>query len=236
MAANTRLLIVDDEESFAQSVRRYLSAHDFDCTIVTDGREALDVLAAASFDIIMVDIRMPGMDGFEVCRRIRARSGAPLIMCSGVATDTERTFALEIGADDCLVKPIDPRELIARLRALLRRSRGTIAPPERLSFGALVIDKSLRSVTLDGEPRDLTTHEFDLLWLLASANGRVLGREEILDALQGSDAAFDRSVDVHVSKIRQKLGDNAGQSFIRTVRGVGYAFIPTARAAAETTG
>jgi DNA-binding response OmpR family regulator len=134
--SKTYVLVVDDEDTFAHSVRRYLAPHDFDCTIAHDGYEALSILETAVFDILMVDIRMPRMDGFELCRRIRERSSAPLIMCSGVATDAERTFALEIGADDCLVKPVEPRELIARLRALMRRSRGALAHGERVELGA----------------------------------------------------------------------------------------------------
>src|SRR4051812_12750654 len=125
VSSKVRLLIVDDEEVFAQSVRRYLAPHEFDCTLAANGLEALELLETIKFDILMVDIRMPKMDGFEVCRRIRERSTAPLVMCSGAASDSERTYALEIGADDCLIKPIDPRELLARLRALLRRVRGT---------------------------------------------------------------------------------------------------------------
>jgi DNA-binding response OmpR family regulator len=219
--SKVRLLIVDDEEPFAVSVRRYLSQHDFECTIASSGALALEWLDRATFDILMLDIRMPNMDGFELCRHIRDKSNAPIIMCSGVASGPERTFALEIGADDCLVKPVDPRELLARLRAVLRRTKGTTAG-ERLEIGGMIIDRATRSVSVGGEARPLTTHEFDLLWVLAKAGGKVLNREEILDALHGADSAFDRSVDVHISKIRQKLGADAGRC-IRTVRGIGYA-------------
>ena len=138
-SSRIRVLVVDDEEPFAISVRRYLAQHDFDCTIATSGGQALEVLDQQPFDILMIDIRMPEMDGFEVCRRIREKSTAPIIMCSGVATNSERTFALEIGADDCIVKPVEPRELLARLRAVLRRTKGTLAA-ERLDVGPISID------------------------------------------------------------------------------------------------
>jgi DNA-binding response OmpR family regulator len=220
--STTRLLIVDDEEPFALSVRRYLSQHNFECTIATSGEQALSYLDRGVFDILMLDIRMPNMDGFELTRRIRAKSTAPIIMCSGVASGPERSFALEIGADDCLVKPVAPRELLARLRAVLRRTMGF---SETVEMGSLRIDRTTRSVAFRGEPRPLTSYEFDLLWVLARAGGRVLNREEILAGLSGMDAAFDRSVDVHVSKIRQKLGDEGGR-YIRTVRGVGYSLEP----------
>ena len=168
---------------------------------------------------------LPGMDGLEVCRRIRATpewSGLPVIMLTAKGEDVDKVVGLEVGADDYLAKPFNPRELLARIRALLRRA-GPAPMPPRLRVGRLELDFAAREVTVGGKRRVLTHHEFELLATLARASGRVLSREQILEALKGQAEAFDRSIDVHVANLRAKLEvDPKEPRFIKTVRGVGY--------------
>jgi DNA-binding response OmpR family regulator len=167
---------------------------------------------------------LPDLDGFEVLRRLRATSTVPVIMLTARGEDTDRIVGLELGADDYLAKPFNPRELVARIQAVLRRSRA--APREVLTFGDLAIDRARRTVTKGGSARPLTSHQFELLWALATNAGRVMSRAALMEAVRGDELeAFDRSIDVHVSRIRQAIEDDpANPTRIMTVRGAGYVF------------
>jgi DNA-binding response OmpR family regulator len=222
----TAALLVDDDTRLAALVSEYLARHDIDVTVAADGERGLALLRRGRFDVVLLDVMLPGMDGFEACRRIRAapETGAvPVVMLTARGEDVDKIVGLELGADDYLAKPFNPRELLARIRAVLRRS----APPaagRRFRSGALEIDFDAREVRVAGERRALTGYEFELLAVLARAAGRVLSRDQLLDALKGREyEAFDRSIDVHVSKLRSKIEpDPREPRYIRTVRGVGY--------------
>jgi DNA-binding response OmpR family regulator len=187
-------------------------------------------LQASPFDAVILDVMLPDLDGFEVCRRLRARSDIPILMLTARGDATDRVVGLEIGADDYLPKPFDPRELLARLGAVLRRSQRTNAEPTApLRFGRLTIDRQSRLVTVEDRPCELTGRQFDLLLLLAERSGRVQTREQIMEALgrEGWDSV-DRSIDVHVSRIRSAIEqDPKRPRFLRTVRGTGYLFSGT---------
>ena len=185
------------------------------------------MLDSATFDAIILDVMLPDIDGFEVCRIIRARAQTPILMLTARGEDIDRIVGLEIGADDYLPKPFNPRELQARIRAILRRSRtGASAPEAMLRFGRLQIDRESRIVRVDGDERPLTSYQFDLLVALAENAGRVLTRERLMDLVKGTELeAFDRSIDVHVSRIRAAIEDDPKHSRrIITVRGAGYVF------------
>ncbi|MCW6509153.1 response regulator transcription factor [Lichenifustis flavocetrariae] len=221
------LLLVDDDARLAGMVSEYLSAAGYRVDRSLTGRGALDVIGRTDFQAIILDIMLPDLDGFEVCRQIRMRSDIPILMLTARGDDTDRIVGLEIGADDYLPKPFNPRELLARLRAILRRNRGTQAVADTvLSFGRLQIDRGSRGVRIDGEDRLLTSYQFDLLVALAQNAGRVLNRERILDLVKGEELeAFDRSIDVHISRIRSAIEDDPKRPRrVITVRGSGYVF------------
>jgi len=199
-----RLLIIDDDARLAAMVSDYLTAAGFVVDRRFTGREGIAALERAAFDAIILDVMLPDIDGFEVCRRIRARAQTPILMLTARGEELDRIIGLEIGADDYLPKPFSPRELQARIRAILRRGR---APPSaedtELRFGRLEIDRSSRMVRVDGAQRTLTSFQFDLLAALADNAGRVLNRERLMDLVKGEEFdAFDRSIDVHISRIR----------------------------------
>jgi DNA-binding response OmpR family regulator len=221
-----RVLIVDDDEALNALLAEYLGRFGFAARAVTHPEEGLRALKADPPDILILDVMLPGMDGFALCRKVRETSRVPIVMLTARGEVTDRVVGLELGADDYLPKPFEPRELVARMQAVLRR--GTPAESEEvLRAGALEIRWAARSARLDGRPLDLTTAEFELLGLLARNRGRVLSRDRILDETRGLDwEAYDRSIDVLVSRLRQKLGDDARRpAFIKTVRGVGYLFV-----------
>jgi DNA-binding response OmpR family regulator len=231
MASRVAALLVEDDARLGALVAEYLGRHEVEVTVVGDGERGLAALRARSFDVVLLDVMLPGMDGLEVCRRIRATpglAGLPVVMLTAKGDDVDRIVGLELGADDYLAKPFNPRELLARIRAVLRRA-GTVGPvpgPATPAFrsGDLVIDFAARDVSV-GRRRVVLTHfEFELLALLARAAGRVLSRQQILDALKGEAyESFDRSIDVHVSNIRQKIeADPRAPRYVKTVRGVGY--------------
>jgi len=228
-ARRTAALLVEDDARLGAMVAEYLGRHDLDVTVVADGERGLAALRRGRFDVVLLDVMLPGLDGLEVCRRIRATpewAALPVLMLTARGEDVDKIVGLELGADDYLAKPFNPRELLARIRAVLRR--GTVeAPRARFAAGGLVIDFDAREVTVDGRRIVLTHHEFELLATLARAGGRVLSRDQLLDALRGQEAeAFDRSIDVHVSKLRAKLEkDPRAPRYIKTVRGVGYALV-----------
>lgn len=221
------VLLAEDDARLGALVREALAQQGIDATLVEDGGVVLDRLRRGRFDAALLDVMMPGLDGFEVCRRIRSDpqlARLPVIMVTARGDDVDKVVGLELGADDYLAKPYSTRELGARIRALLRRAA---APPpivERLVLGALVIDLAARTVTVHDREVSLTFVEFELLAALGRAAGRVLSREQLYQRLKGeSFDAFDRVIDVHISKLRAKLEDDPkAPRWIRTVRGVGY--------------
>jgi DNA-binding response OmpR family regulator len=224
-AAGTRVLLIDDDEALGALLTEFLGQFGFRVRAVARPEEGLRLLAAEPPDILVLDVMLPGMDGFTVCRRVRQRSAVPIVMLTARGSVTDRVVGLELGADDYLPKPFEPRELVARMQAVLRRGHAALPGPEDcVRVGPLEISWSARSVRVAGRSLSLTTAEFALL---GKNRGRVLSRDRILDEARGAEAeAFDRSIDVLVSRLRQKLGDDARRPvFIRTVRGAGYAFI-----------
>lgn len=222
-----RLLMIEDDRSLATMVAEYLAAAGMMVTGRTTAAEGLRALRQGGFDAVILDVMLPDQDGFEVCRRLRAESDIPILMLTARGEETDRILGLELGADDYLPKPFNPRELLARLRAILRRREaGGGRPGAVLQFGRLDIDRDARALRVDGEERPLTSHQFDLLWILASNAGRVLSRDALMDKLKGEELEpFDRSLDVHVSRIRAVIEDDPKQPRrILTVRGVGYVF------------
>ena len=219
----THLLMIEDDRDLAGMVKVYLARAGM--TLEHHARAAGGLAAAArgGFDAVILDLMLPDADGLDVCRAIRARSDVPVLMLTARGAEEDRIVGLEIGADDYLAKPFNPRELLARLRAILRRRTST---PDIMRFGRLVIDRSTRRVTLDGEERALTGHQFDLLIALAANAGRVLSRDQLMERVRGTSLeAFDRSIDVHVSRIRAAIEDDPGNPRrIVTLRGAGYLF------------
>ena len=194
-------------------------------THVTDGTRGLEEARRRRHDVVLLDLMLPGVDGLSVCRQIRERSDVPIVVLTARGEEADRVMGLELGADDYLAKPFSARELLARIRAVVRRSRGQAGPPEAvLRVGRLTVDAASRRATLDGREIALTGYEFDLLRALASHPGTVISRERLMELARGSaEEAFDRSIDGHVSRLRQKLGDNPrSPRLLKTVRGVGY--------------
>ena len=222
-----RILMIEDDERLGAMLREYLDPLGLEVTTRKTAREGLDCLRRESFDALVLDVMLPDLDGFEICRRVRAESDVPMLMLTARGDETDRIVGLELGADDYLAKPFNPRELHARLRAILRRRT---APGSRragvLRFGRLDIDRDARVVRVDGAERALTSHQFDLLCALADSAGRVLSRDTLMNRVRGEGLeAFDRSIDVHVSRIRAAIEDDPKHPRrILTVRGVGYVF------------
>ncbi|MEX0699474.1 MAG: response regulator transcription factor [Acidimicrobiia bacterium] len=227
-----RILVVDDEPELRQMLRRYLEAEGFDVAEANDGEKALSKINDARPELIVLDVGLPGSDGFTVLQEIRKVSDVPVIMLTARAEEVDRVVGLTIGADDYMAKPFSPRELVARVRAVLRRGvRGRVETDERLEFEGLTLDLAGRQVEVDGKTVELSALEFDLLAGLASAPGRVFTRAQLLERVWGWDYfGPERVVDVHIGNIRKTLGDEAADPrFIGTVRGVGYKFVATPR-------
>ena len=221
------ILMIEDDESLAALIAEYLGTMGFKVTTRRTAADGLALLPQETFDALILDVMLPDSDGFEVCRQVRARSDLPILMLTARGDETDRIVGLELGADDYLPKPFNPRELLARLRAILRRRGGAgVSSTELLRFGRLEIDRGARTARLDGLDRALTSYQFDLLWTLATNAGRVMSRDALMDKLRGHEAeAFDRSLDVHVSRIRAALEDDPKHPRrIITVRGAGYVF------------
>jgi DNA-binding response OmpR family regulator len=220
-----RILMIEDDARLSEMVGDYLGKSGFRVTVSGTAAEGVARLASESFDALVLDLMLPDMDGLEVCRRVRASSDLPILMLTARGDATDRVVGLELGADDYLPKPFDPRELLARLRAILRRrSPGRAA--DVLRFGRLEIDRGARAVRLEGEERPLTSYQFALLIAFAERPGRVMSRDELMDLVKGEQLeAFDRSIDVHVSRIRAAIEDDPKRPRrIITVRGAGYVF------------
>ena len=220
-----RILLIEDDNRLAEMVRDYLSGAGFRVTRVATGAAGLALHAREAFDAIVLDLMLPDIDGLEVCRQIRARSTTPILMLTARGDAMDRVVGLEMGADDYLPKPFEPRELLARLRAILRR--GKAGPKDdMLRFGRLEINRGARQVHLDGEVRPMTAYQFDLLLALAEHAGRVMSREVLMDIMKAEPLeAFDRSIDVHMSRIRAAIEDDPKKPRrVITVRGAGYVF------------
>jgi DNA-binding response OmpR family regulator len=228
-ATHARVLIVEDDVELAELVREYLQRYEFLVELEHRGDNAAKRVRALDPDVLILDLNLPGRDGLDICRELRGDYTGPIVMFTARDEDVDEIVGLELGADDYLTKPVEPRVLLARLRSLLRRFRTPETPSEeRLSFGDLVIDASARTVTLKCQLIELSTGEFDLLWLLAGMAGRVVDRDSALMSLRGFGYdGMDRSVDIGISRLRRKLSDNAHRPFrIKTVRGRGYLFVP----------
>jgi len=219
-----RILVIDDDERIRSLLAEYLGGRGFAVSGAADGESGLEALRAGAFDLAVLDVMMPGIDGFEVVRRLRAESQVPVILLTARGDDFDRIVGLELGADDYLAKPFNPRELLARIQAVLRRSESAPAEGQLLRAGEIVVDPDRRSVRLGDRAIELTTTEFELLRTLVANAGRVIPRERLMELARGEDyASFERSVDVHISHIRKKLGDDARKPrLLKTVRGVGY--------------
>ncbi|MBD8526877.1 response regulator transcription factor [Pseudomarimonas arenosa] len=228
---SARVLLLEDDRRLAQMLIDYLGANGVELSHAFSANDALARLAGGGFDALILDLMLPDADGLDVCRRIRGEPTLrhlPVLMLTARGDTTDRVIGLELGADDYLSKPFDPRELLARVRAVMRRGSQSAASETQpiLRFGRLEIDRDAFQVRQDGEPVPLTAHQFALLRILAEHAGRVLSRDFLLESLRGQSAeSLDRSIDVHVSKLRQLLEDNPKQpTRILTLRGVGYLF------------
>jgi DNA-binding response OmpR family regulator len=221
-----RILIVDDEEMIVQTVKAYLDREGFKTYTAADGEEALRAFQEKGPDLIILDLMLPKMDGIEVTRRIRSQSSVPIIMLTAKAGETDRVVGLELGADDYVPKPFSPRELVARVRAVLRRLEGGPSAPERVAVGSLEIDLKTREVKVGGSSVELTPTEFDLLAFLARHPGQVFTRLQLLREVQGyTYDSFARTVDTHVKNLRRKIEEDPKEPrFLLTVHGVGYRF------------
>ena len=222
------VLIIEDDERLAELTRDYLESNGFKVTIEGEGSRGVEQILALQPDLVILDLMLPGEDGLSICRRVRPDYAGPILMLTARTDDMDQVLGLEMGADDYVPKPVQPRVLLARMRALLRRAEIADQSGEsRLNFGNLEVDSATREAWLEGERIDLTSAEFDLLWLLASNAGRVLTREEIFNNLRGIKYdGQDRSIDVRVSRIRPKIGDDPNHPHrIKTVRSKGYLFV-----------
>ena len=234
---STQILIVEDDERLAELTREYLSNNGLSVGVEHNGAVAVERIKAEQPDLVILDLMLPGEDGLGVCRLVRSEYSGPIIMLTARTDELDQVVGLEVGADDYISKPVTPRLLLARISAMLRRSSKLKAASDTIGlqeptdarhhFGSLIIDNSMREAWLGDEDIDLTSAEFDLLWLLASNAGRVLSREEIFSALRGiSYNGQDRSIDVRVSRIRSKIGDDPEHPRrIKTVRSRGYLFV-----------
>jgi DNA-binding response OmpR family regulator len=226
------LLLIEDDHRLAQMVGEYLVQSGFQVRHAPTGMDGLDLLQHHKPDMVLLDLMLPDMDGLEVCRRIRGLSQplgqTPVLMLTAKGDPMDRIVGLELGADDYLPKPFEPRELLARIRAVLRRQHTPepITSQQSLTFGSLNLDRDSRTVSVRGNVCDLTAYQFDLLWVLAERAGRVLTRDQIMEAVRGRELeAFDRSIDVHMGRIRAAIEDDVKTpKRILTVRGVGYVF------------
>ncbi|MCG8590802.1 MAG: response regulator transcription factor [Proteobacteria bacterium] len=221
-----RVLLIEDDPELAALVREYLAGRGFRVEVRSGAQAGLARLREGGVDLLLLDVMLPDGDGFDVCREVRSGSDVPIVMLTARGDEMDRIVGLELGADDYLPKPFNPRELLARMRAVLRRRGAGAGAEGRLRFGRLEIDPEARTVTLDGDARELTGHQFDLLLALARNAGRVLSREALMQQVRGQGVeAFDRSIDVHVSRIRAAIEDDPKHpQRILTIRGVGYVF------------
>jgi len=222
-----KILLIDDDRKHSELLRAYLKQFGITLDCAGSAEEGLNKLARSEPDLLLLDVMLPGKDGFEVCREVRKTSRVPIIMLTARGDVFDRISGLEIGADDYVAKPFEPRELVARIQTILRRVDLPGTDQKLLRFEGMEIDKAGRNVTVDGVAVELTSMEFELLLILAQRAGKKISRDEILNQLRGIDAAIlTRAVDIMVSRLRQKLGDSVKPPrFIQTVWGMGYSFV-----------
>jgi two-component system, OmpR family, response regulator len=219
------VLLIEDDARIANLTREYLEQHGLRVTHFSDGALGQAEALRHPYDVVLLDLMLPGRSGFEICKAIRERSDVPIIVLTARTEEIDRVLGLELGADDYVTKPFSARELLARITALMRRARGKVGPARgKLQVGPLTLEQASRKVTRAGQEIQLTSYEFALLQALMERAGRVLSREQLMDLAKGSpEESFDRSIDVHISRLRQKLGDDPRKpELIKTVRGAGY--------------
>ncbi|WP_108651756.1 response regulator [Dongshaea marina] len=225
-----KILLVEDDTHLSQLICEYLIGHDYQVTPHLRGDTAVEAIAELQPDLIILDVMLPGKSGLEICKEIRGSFHAPIMMMTACSEDVDQILGLELGADDYVAKPVEPRVLLARVRALLRRHQSTSAQPsdepELLDFGTLRINRTTRLVTVSDKKIELTTAEFDLLWLLATHAGDILSRDQLMNKLRGVGFdGLDRTIDARISRLRRSLGDSADSPVrIKTVRNKGYLF------------
>ena len=222
------VLVVDDEPIVRDVVVRYLEREGYATLEAGDGDDARRLVERERLDLVVLDVMLPGTDGLDLCRWIRARSELPVIMLTARGEEADRIVGLELGADDYVTKPFSPRELAARVRSVLRRTQAGVVPTEKLGFGNVVLDAETREVRKDGDEVRLTAKEFDLLWFLASHPRRVFGRDQLMSRVWGYEAALDTgTVTVHIRRLREKIeNDPSTPTHLQTVWGVGYRLVP----------
>lgn len=223
VAEALRILLVEDDTEVAELLQAFLTKNGFRCSVEADGLRAPARIVAEKPDLVVLDIVLPGKDGLTICREARADYRGPILMLTARGGEGDEIAGLDIGADDYVAKPVKPKALLARIRALLRRTREVDPSPEKVTVGALLVDSTKRIATIGGRAIDLSSAEFDLLWILVSNAGHVLPRDFLLERLRGeSYNGIERSIDLRVSRLRQKIGD---PNLIKTVRSVGYLFV-----------
>jgi len=223
----TKVLLIDDDKKHSDLLQAYFKRFGINLICAYEAEGGFRLLNREDPDLLLLDVMLPGKDGFEICREVRKSSNIPIIMLTARGEVIDRVSGLELGADDYIGKPFEPRELVARVQAILRRAESTGSAGGKLAFEGLEIDTETRSVTVDGKPVELTSMEFELLVILARRHGRKLSRDDILSELRGIDAAIlTRSVDIMISRLRNKLGDSVKPPrFIQTIWGRGYSFV-----------
>ncbi len=223
---SAKILVVDDEPQIVHVLKGYLESAGFEVITADDGVQAMAAFRHSAPQLVVLDLTLPGMDGLDVARAIRRESDVPIIMVTARVEETDRLIGLELGADDYIIKPFSPREVVARVRAVLRRTQRPQSTGEVLNVGPLALDMEKRQVTVDGRPVELTPTEFDLLAILMAHPGRVFSRMQLLDNLQGyAYEGYERTVDAHIKNLRQKIElDPRNPSFVQTVYGLGYKF------------
>ncbi len=239
-----RALLIEDDSKLGDLTREYLQHQGIDVTLVGDGNRGLQEALSGHYDVVLLDLMLPGIGGLEICKRLRRESAVPLLILSARGDEVDKIVGLELGADDYLSKPYSPRELLARINAVLRRGSATARPTEVVRAGPLLIDRTRRVASLVGQPLELTAYQFDVLWILCQAPERVFSRKQIYQQVRSAqelppeafDPSIDRSVDVHLSKVRQALDSTSpgASALVKTVRGVGYVFQPEALGAVES--
>ena len=230
MTEASKLLLVDDDPELRELIGAYLEKQGFDVRTAENGREMDEVLQRHRVDLVLLDLMLPGEDGLSIAKRLKTNEGMPIIMISAQGQDVDRIVGLEIGADDYLGKPFNPRELLARIRAVMRRSSGSPGMMETVEFGEFVLDRKARRLTCEGRNIELTSGEFDLLGIFVDYPNSVMDRDKILDLLTGAERSpFDRSIDVRITRLRSKIeADASAPVYIRTIWGKGYMFCPDA--------
>ena len=227
----TPILLIDDDQKHSELLKAYLKQFQMDLDCAGDATDGLRKLSRRKYELLLLDVMLPGRDGFDICREVRRTNNIPIVMLTARGDLVDRVSGLELGADDYLGKPFEPRELVARMQSILRRIDLKEPSMEALNFSELTIDPASKNVIVDGNQVDLTSMEFELLYLLAKRAGKTVSRDEVLNQLRGIDAAImTRSVDIMVSRLRQKIGDTLKPPrFIKTIWGVGYSFAAQTR-------